>query len=635
MGRLDELQEGLYGAAEDTELTGRRKRRFPLTPLGRRVPSDWSEKDEEGESLPARPMFSFRTSLFLLIGAAAIFLAGAGVFVYLYLGADRQEAQIVIGGRDFIEAGEAVTIPVTIRNASKAALEDVQLAIGVPAGTLIKNDVGFAPLGTPRMVEHIGTIAAGEVQTKEITVRFFGAEREGQNVEVTLLYRPERLSARFSFTSSKKFTIASVPLALFWETLPRIDPRQKTEMTLRYSSRSQIPFGDVWLRIDLPPGFKMESATPKAAVGELFWKIGTLEPGKEDKIVIMGAFDGMGGEVNALRAGLGFFDERTKEWRLWREATEEVTLSSSPFLLTTRINGMRDGVLTPGENAEVIVEYANRSAVTVRNVSVQARIEGSIADLASMTVASGGAFDARTGAVVWGPGGTESLRQILPGQSGELRFSFPTQKRPTMRTSADTNLTLRAHASISTPNLPQELAGAKLSPDDTAQLKVATIALFAGRAVFRASPIANSGPLPPRQGEKTTYVIIWEARNFTNAIENGELVARLPPNVRWESATYPGDADISYSESASEVRWRLGRLAAGTGVLTQSRTVAFQVSIVPAPSDIRKPLTLVHEADFTGKDMFTGQDIKARIDAFTTELHDDTATGPKDWYVVE
>src|SRR3989344_5420901 len=103
MGRLDELQEGLYGAAEDTELTGRRKRRFPLTPLGRRVPSDWSEKDEEGESLPARPMFSFRTSLFSPIGAAGFFLARAGVFVFSQPGRGREGAPIVIGGRCFIE----------------------------------------------------------------------------------------------------------------------------------------------------------------------------------------------------------------------------------------------------------------------------------------------------------------------------------------------------------------------------------------------------------------------------------------------------------------------------------------------------------------------------------------------------
>lgn len=635
MGRLDELQEGLYGSQEDTEITGRRKRRFPLTPLGRRVPSGWEQKDDEPEPASSESGVSFRTGLILLIAGAVIFLAGAAAFIYFYLGTQRQEAEITIGGRDFIEAGEAVTIPFTFRNASQAALQDVQLAISLPLGTLIKNDVGFAPSDTPRVIEHIGSLSAGEAKTKEITVRFFGIEREAQVVSATLLYRPENLSARFSSTEEKRFTISSVPLALFWEVPPRIDPRQKTEITLRYSSRSQVPFGDVWLRIDAPPGFTAESAEPKAAVGDAFWKIGTLEPGKEGMVVIKGSFDGTGGEVRALRAGVGFFDERTKEWRPWREATEDITLSSSPFLLTTRINGTRDGVIVPGSDVDVTVEYANRSAVTVRNISVQTRIEGEIADVASMTVASGGAFDARVGAVVWGPGGTEALREISPGRTGTLSFSLHTKKRPAMQTAADINLTLRAYTSISSPDIPRELAGAKLSPDDTTQAKVATIALFAGRPVFRASPIANTGPLPPQVGEKTTYAIIWEARNFTNAIDNGELVARLPPNVRWESATYPSDADVSFNESTSEVRWRLGRLAAGTGVLTPARTAAFQVSIVPAPNDIRKALMLVNEAGFTGKDVFTGQDITARIDALTTELHDDTATAPKDWYVVE
>lgn len=635
MGRLEELQEGLYGTEEDRGIVGRKKRRFALTPLGRRVPSDWHREGGEDESSPRGSWLSFRMSLFFLIGGIVIFLIGAGAFVYFYLGADRKEAEITIGGRDFIEAGEAVTIPVTFRNTSQSALEDVQLAMSVPAGTLVKNDAGFALSGTPRIIEHIGKLAAGEVRTKEITVRFFGAEREGLNVEASLLYRPERLSARFSSSSSKRFTISAVPLGLFWEIPSRTDPRQKTEITLRYSSRSQVPFGDVWLRIDFPSGFTMESVTPKAAVGDSFWKLGTLGPGMEGQIVISGIFDGTGGEVKALRAGLGFFDERIKEWKPWREVTEEVTLSSSPFLLMTRINGKRDGVIDPGADVDVVVEYANRSAVTVRNVSIQVRIEGEVADLTSMTVASGGAFDALTGAVVWGPGGTEALRQVLPGQTGEVQMSVHTKKRLVMQSAADTNLTLRVRTSITAPDVPQELQGVKLSPDDTLESKVATIALFSGRAVFRASPIINSGPFPPQQGEKTTYVIIWEARNFTNAIENGELVARLPPNIRWESATYPSDADVSHNASTSEIRWRLGRLAAGAGVLAPARTAAFQISIVPAPSDVKKSPTLIHEANFSGKDMFTGQDVKARIDALTTELRDDTATTQKDWYVVE
>lgn len=632
MGKLDELEEELYGKEADT-IAGRRKRQFPLVSRRQDIRGTWNTAEDNQLAAPPPQGPLKKITIFAVIGMT-LFIAGGLVFLYFYVGTDRREAEITIGGPSAVEAGQAVTIPITFRNISSGTLENTQLALALPPSALVKDAAGLERAAEPRTIISIGILQAGEERMHEITLRMFGHEGDEQEIGVSLLYRPATLSAQFSSQGIKRITINHVPLEIFWDVPDTISPHQETQIALRFTSQASAPFGGLWLRIDYPPGFTPASADPKPAVGNSFWNIGTFGSGKEEKIVISGVFDGSAGEAKSLRAGLGSFNALTKEWKPWRESTREITLAASPFLLAATIQGKRTGVITSGGEVEVAVHYENHSAVPVKNVSVRATFEGAIADPASVRVSDGGVFDAPTRAVVWGPGGTDALREVAPGSSKDLHFTVNTKARPVMHSQDDKNLTLRVRASIAVPDLPQELQGAALSPDDTVELKVATITLLSGRAVFRSSPIFNAGSLPPKVGEKTNYTIIWEVRNFTNEIENGELRAALRPNIRWENAIFPKDAQVSFNASASEVRWRVGKIPPGTGVLTPSFTAAFQVSVVPSVADAGKAITLISQADFSGRDTFTGQDIASAIDAFTTELHDDPATTDKDWHVV-
>ncbi len=633
MSKLDELEEDLYGNEPDATAR-RRKPGLPLVSSRVSMRRGWGGDDQ---SVSPAPMPRRSLKKIVVIAGAGILLFGAGgiAFIYFYLGTDRREAEIAIGGPDSIEAGQLVTIPITVHNISATALEDADFALTVPASAITKDASGLEHAAEARTITHIGTLASGETRTQEVTLRLFGREGEEQEIVVSLLYRPAKLSAQFSSQGSKKILINRVPLELFWDVPEAISARQQVTMALRLSSQATIPFDGLWVRLDYPPGFTLASADPKSTAGDGLWKIDTLDPGKEETITITGAFDGTSGEVKALRAGTGSFNELTREWHPWRESAKEITLSSSPFLLTATIQGKREGVIRPGEHVDIVVHYENRSAVTVKNISVRAAVEGAITDFPSMSIGDSGVFDAATGAVVWGPGGTPALREVAPGAGGNLAISINTKSRPVMRTAGDKNLMLRVAASIASADAPAELKGVALSGDDIVAVKVATVALVSGRAVFRSSPILNGGPLPPKVGQKTTYTIIWEARNFTNDIENAQLRVPLPPNIRWENATFPKDAQVSFDASASEVRWRIGRLAAGTGVVAPSLSTAFQVSVTPSSVDAGKPVTLVGETQFTGHDTFTSEDVTGRIDAFTTELHDDPATVPDDWRVIK
>lgn len=631
MGRLDELEEELYGKGE-AKIAGRRARRFDLAPAGKNMRTSWNFRSGRTGQSPGR-LRSLRAATLVTVLAALLFVAGGAVFVLFYFGTERTQAEVIIGGRDLVEGGEPFALPVVFRNTSAVALEEVQLVVTLPKGSLVRDESGLESESPPRIIKHIGALRPGEEGGSEFIVRLFGREGETQEITAALLYRPKELRARFSSQGSKQVKISRVPLSLFWEIPQTVIPRQDVSMTLRYNSQSRSALKGLWVRVSYPPGFALRIAAPKASVDDLLWNIGTLEPGEEGTIVLSGAFAGVGGEKQALNAGIGAYDELSKEWRPWQESGEDVALEVSPFLLETALGDKREGVVKPGERLSFSVRYKNRSSVGVNNVSIRAAVEGEIADLAALAVGDGGVFDFSSRQIVWGPGGTEKLREIPPGEEGELRFQIAARPRPAVRSAADKNLTLRVRTRISAPDLPQELAGGELAPEDVIEFKVATVVLFSGRTVFRTSPIVNSGPLPPRVGEKTTYAIMWEVRNFTNDLDNAEIAGFVPPNVRWEDAVSPQGADIHFDTASGEVRWRLGKVQAGTGVLTPARIGAFQVSVIPSEIDAGKILTLAAEQRLSGRDAFTGEEVSARIDALTTELRDDPTTRLQEWKV--
>jgi hypothetical protein len=187
---------------------------------------------------------------------------------------------ITIHGRDRVESGEILTIPISLRNVSGTVLHDAEVVVLLPAGSVVRRE-GLEQPVPPRLASAVEDLDPNEEAILEIEARLFGSEGETKEVEVRFLYRPENLQARFSTKEIKMFTISRVPLALFWEAPEVLSHGQEFELGIRYTSSARTPFDMVSLRMEYPPGFIFTSADPKPAVGENVWTIGLLEPNRE------------------------------------------------------------------------------------------------------------------------------------------------------------------------------------------------------------------------------------------------------------------------------------------------------------------------------------------------------------------
>src|SRR5581483_4222813 len=134
--------------------------------------------------------------------------------------------------------------------------------------------------------------------------------------------------------------------------------------------------------------------------------------------------------------------------------------------------------------------------------------------------------------------------------------------------------------------------------------------------------IQNSGPIPPQVGSATTYTIVWQLKNLFDDASNIKVRAVLPPNVSLTSQVSPASqlSNVSFDNVSREMVWSVGSLPA-----TQSASLAFQVSLLPADPQRGTVATLIGQASVFGEDRTTGATIKTTVSGVNTSLPDDSA----------
>ena len=645
MSRLEDLEKELYEKDEE-EIIKRRAKKPSLPEGADDTPFTWDIDAPAGGDKKKEMGPKFFKILGGVLGIVA--LAAAAVFIFLYLSSKGTEAKVTIRGRDAIQAGEVINIPISFKNISRATLENLELAVVLPPDSrIIENGVEKEP--PSRWTKKIEDLKSGQEEGLEITVRFFGKEGDKKQVEAVLLYQSSNLQARFSSRAAKDFTISSVPLAVSWEGPETVSQSQNIEIKVHYISTSDSPFNGVFLKMEYPSGFTPISLEPKSDIGETIWKLGNLTPGTEGVITLKGVIDGNPGDSKIFRGSLGYFDETSKNFSVYSESVREVNIASDPISVKAFVNGQRDYLISTGELLNVRVHYQNNSSYILKNIFVQVYLEsGTYSLTADFSVGSGrevlsygtvliqdgGAYDPSSDSVLWKPGSTSILKELAPGMEGDLNFSVRTKDSFPIRGAMDKNTVLRIRSTANTADVPTELEGTEITSKDILDLKSKSKVLFAAKSLFRSPLFLNTGPLPPKTGQETTYAVIWEIRNFSNDLENAEVRVSLPSNVKWKEGSSSSGV-IAYNKSSNEVVWNIGKVSFGAGILTPVLTGGFKLGVIPVESDIGNKLILTNQSVFTARDSFTREDMTLTANPTDTELKGDVTTSLGDWKVVK
>jgi hypothetical protein len=296
--------------------------------------------------------------------------------------------------------------------------------------------------------------------------------------------------------------------------------------------------------------------------------------------------------------------------------TQDATVTiTAPFINTTlALNGDTSAnvVVTPGSRQSVTISYANTLATSVTNATVAISLSGSAIDYNSIQTTSG-FYRSTDHTIIFSRDTDSSLAVLAPGASGIGAFTFSTLPASALTAAPTLTLTI----SVSGTRVGQTNVPELVSASATKTVKVATTVALRAFSRHSSGPLSNSGPIPPKANQATTYSIVLNAQDGASAIAGGTVTTILPSYVSYTNLT-SGTGTFSYDSGSRTVTWSTGDLMQGA-----SAQGVFQVSLTPSTSQKGTAPELTGPVSFSGYDRFAGVQISATAVSVTTETKAD------------
>ncbi len=621
---VEGLKKKLYSRAEGGPI---QDVRAPLSPNSPETPKAWADskpslpdKAAPLSPVPLRGRMSFATKFF--IGSVAFFVLAAGAAAYFFFGGANfispNNIDIQIVAPSLVDGGSAATIQFIITNRNAATLQLADLLIDYPDGTR-------DPKNPTQTLAHerqsIGTIAPGQQLKRTSSAILYGQEGTSEMVRATLEYSILGSNAIFTKQGDVTITLGSSPVSVVINAPQEAAAGEPFDITVVVRSNAQTPVDNVVVQAQYPFGFAVIKATPNADAGGSYWRLGTMAPGATQTIVVHGSIDGQDGDQRVVRFLAG------------SDADQTDTSIKSPFLsipaaLTIRrpfitgsiaVNGQTGKTVsaTAGVPVQAEISWQNNLATAVSNVELTLTLSGPVLDKTSVQAGTG-FYQSSNNSIVWTAQQDPSLAQVPPGGTGKLDFSFSTLP-PGTNGSLYGNPTVDLSLTVQGTRPGETGVPESVSAVSTTQVSLASAASLTATAVHFVGAYQNSGPMPPRANQKTTYTIQWSVSNSSNVVANTSVTTVLPPYMDFVT----GGSGVTYDTASRTVRWDIGDLKAGVGYTIPALAASFEVALNASLSQVNQSPALTGAAQLNGTDRFAQVQVGATALAPTTKLTSD------------
>jgi len=624
---LDDLKRQLY--KKGTEINDR-----PHPPeefdLGRAsLTSSRAEELKWQEESKKQIFLSVKQKRWAALGLVVLVLAlGAalgGIYWWWAHSFDKTEVALDIFGTERVVSGEEVNYVVRIKNNTRVNLQNAKLEFLFPTNSVISDDRPVQKQGDLNLtVKNISGLAPGQESQETFKIRVLGDKDTQQKFLVKFSYRPANASMDFINEKDFSSTIISVPLVLGFVLPEKMVSGQTLNFSLKYVNTSDATFSASRLKIEYPDGFVFDGAVPSPSEGNNLWDLSEIGSGEEGKIILKGVINGNEGDSKVFKAQIGM--AQNDEFVAFAQTLSSPQISISPLTVEQEITNVSDGQVNLGQLLSYKLKYKNTTDVTIGPVVVSLKIDSKAVDFGSVIVPKG-FFNSLDNIITWNAASLSGLESLAAGNGGELVFSFKVKDKLAIGGLADKNFTINTLAQIDSPNTPLALTGTSLAGKNQLAAKVNSRLVLSMRGYYNDRLLPNSGPLPPRVGQETTYTIYWELLNISNDLTGITVEAYLPSYIHWKGNIYPKTEDIKYDESAGKLVWKISRLAAGTGILWPVRQVVFQVGFLPSLGQVGDTAVVVKEVQASGKDSFTEKNITVSAVEMKSDMPSDSSVG--------
>jgi hypothetical protein len=634
---LKDINDNLFNPDSHIEERGHEKSRFDPDVAKNKDESEFSREKEWPE--PKRGLTDFQKKVikFSAMGLGIVLMVSVGLIAAYRIiksSYENQKMAVEIRGPEMANSAEDLEYTITYQNKNWLKFSNMELFFDHSDNFQLTDSAGFEKINSNSSKLTIGKLSAGKKGEIKIKGKFFAPQDYIVYLRVTAKYTPS-LFAKTQFESIFQLpvVIKRSPIKLDIEAPVKAASGQAVEYYFNYENVSDVTYPDIELRVEYPEEFKFYQSNPQANESNNIFKLGTLASGQKGRIHIEGTISGKANDSKSITVLVGKVNSEN-QFVEYLKQSKGTQMTGSPLMVIQKL-GQRKSAVGSVDAGEIIyyqIHYKNLGNIGLRDVIVTLEFESEILDLRSMKLARG-SFSSVDKKITWKAVDIPELANLGPGAEGDIYFNVGILKDIPVKEETDRNFTVESTARIDSPDIPTPIDTNKVVSTDTSVLKLNSPVALESKVSYYDETIPNSGPLPPRVGEETTYVIHWKIINETNDISDVKVVSSLPSYIKWKNVISPKDASLYFNERTNQFVWEVGKINNGSGIITPAKEIRFQVGITPEIYDVKKRPTIINEAVLSAKDMFSEEDIEIKVQSRNTELKDDSEASSADYSV--
>lgn len=538
------------------------------------------------------------------------------------------KVKVYISSPAKVRSGEDVNLDIDYQNINRVSLKDAVLYLTYSENFKPSKNLSFESEGPRTSKVNIGNIAGRGSGKITIQGKFFGSRDTLVYLEARLEYKSSTFNSTFAAKANSSVFISSSPLVIEIAGPQNAAEGNVVSYTITYQNTGQEDFNDLKIKADYPDGFSFSNSEPLAVQDNNIWYVGNLAAGQSGQLKINGTISGARDQEKTIKIFIGEIGSDNK-FVPYGEGQSTLKIIGSPIILSETINEKKDNIIVnAGDLLFFKVHYKNTASIGLRDVILSVEVNSPILDYSRIDMHNKkGEFDSEKKIISWKASVVPEFKTLAPGAEGEISFSIPVKEIIPVASSKDKSFSFSAIARMDSPDIPTPQGANKVIASNAIEVKLNSKLLVGLEGFFNDAEITNTGPLPPKVGEETTFAMHLKIANVSNDVTDAKVTITLAPGVKWKNNFLPENASVSFNDRTSELVWNVGSLAAGTGILTDPKELVFQVGLVPSQNQVGSFASLVSTAVFSAKDSFTGQPLEAKIGEKNTNLTEDLGVG--------
>ncbi len=623
---LSEIKNELYKKEINAELSQHKQSEFdPVSAVDNssektEIPEDaWAEKNSgmtEGNKK------TIKAGLLILGGIVLVIALVVGFYKIRQSFFAEERLTVSVEGPAEIKSGNLVTYEIKYKNDNRADLKNAVLKISFPEDFKPEENANFKIEGTMAGTFNLGDIKGYSEGRAVFNGRAYSPKGNLIKIKAELSYTPSTVSSAFVTGNQLTVNVVSAPISIEVMAPQNISSQDEINYLVTYKNEGTESFENIRVKVDYPERFTFSGSNPRSSESNNIWYVGNLSGGQSGKIIITGKLEGNRDEIKTAKATVGANNKGV--FVSYNEETVQTKIVSSPLAISQTVNGLNNLNANAGDALQFEINYRNDGDIGLRDVIVTERLDSPVLDYTTLDM-KGGAYDADSKTITWKAPDYQNLKNLAPGQGGTIKFSIKVKNVIPVESANDKNFVISGLAKIDSPDVPTPISMNKIISGNKMDIKLNSKLVLDVKGYYGDSSISNSGPLPPKVSEETTYTMHFILSNISNDIEGAKVETVLPTSVVMTGKIFPEGAPLEYNERMNSIVWTVGNLEAGTGVLSSKKEIAFQIKIKPSPDQTGNEAPLMNESIFSARDIFTGESISAKMSGKTTNLLEDSS----------